>query len=436
MFFLVLAVGVALAFEFVNGFHDTANAVATVIYTRSLRARWAVLFSGILNFCGVMLAGVGVAYSIVNLFPLDHLMTAGGVSQAGLALIFSVLGAAILWNLGTWWLGIPASSSHALIGSILGASMGFCMHQGLPLETGVPWDKARQVMAALFFSPLLGFFCSALLLRLITRFDGTGSMFEEGGKDHKPPLGIRALLILSCGGVSFAHGSNDGQKGMGLVMLILMGLAPASFCLDLSASTALNQRTAVVCREAASALPPAPDNVLLRESLLNSASVWEHPLSEIPPPQRAAFRLQTRQQIRALKASSDPRLQGYGVALEGRLNYVCSWVKVAVAMALGLGTMIGWKRVVVTLGERIGKSHLNYGQGVSAQVVAAGTILLADVLKMPVSTTHVLSSGIAGAMFGQRAGLQPRTLWQIGLAWILTLPVCISLGLGLYLSLA
>ena len=456
---LFLAVAGALAFEFVNGFHDAANAVATVIYTRSLRSQWAILFSGLLNFAGVMLAGVGVAYSIVNLFPLDSMMAVGTMATHGLTLIFAVLAAAMVWNLATWYVGIPASSSHALIGSILGASMGYCLQQGIPLQDGVPWDKARQVMAALLISPLVGFACSALLLGLMQRWTKDKRLLQAPQGDQPPPFWIRAFLIATCGGVSFAHGSNDGQKGMGLVMLILIGMAPATFSLNLSANQEVNLRAQAACIRIAQLLPqgrakvPVEDELgayikgsapppSLRQSLLQSSQVWGRPLQELDPAQRASFRRVTSLQVKCLRklAGQQPdqatALREAALALEAPIQYVADWVKICVALAMGLGTMIGWKRIVVTVGEKIGKCHLNYAQGVSAQLVAALTIGLADTFRMPVSTTHVLSSGIAGAMYAQRSGLQSRTLWQICLAWILTLPVCITLALGLYLGLS
>lgn len=451
---LLLAVGGALAFEFVNGFHDTANAVATVIYTRSMKSHWAVLFSGLLNFAGVMMAGVGVAYSIVHLFPMEALSASGG-----LAMIFAVLGAAMIWNLGTWFLGIPASSSHALIGSILGASMGFCIQQGVPLQDGVAWDKARQITAALLISPLFGFLCSYLMLRLMRRFSKDERLFQAPKGEAPPPLWIRGLLIATCGGVSFAHGSNDGQKGMGLVMLILIGMAPASFALNLHGNPALNLKAQTACRQMAELLPEGHTHMPvnqelqaylhgtavpqgLRLSLLESARVWGSDLSQLPEDQRSAFRNLTGLQARCLRKLADQggphaqEMKDAARALEAPIEYVADWVKVAVALALGLGTMVGWKRIVVTVGEKIGKDGLNYGQGAAAQLVAASTILLADVMKMPVSTTHVLSSGIAGAMTAQKCQLQRKTLYSICLAWVLTLPACITLALGLYLGLA
>ncbi|MBN9414596.1 hypothetical protein ABS71_03040 [bacterium SCN 62-11] len=452
---LLLAVGGALAFEFVNGFHDTANAVATVIYTRSMKSHWAVLFSGLLNFAGVMMAGVGVAYSIVHLFPMEALSATGG-----LAMIFAVLGAAMIWNLGTWFLGIPASSSHALIGSILGASMGFCIQQGVPLQDGVAWDKARAITAALLISPLFGFLCSYLMLRLMRRLSSDERLFQAPQTgDAPPPLWIRGLLIATCGGVSFAHGSNDGQKGMGLVMLILIGMAPATFALNLQGDPALNLKAQAACRQMVEVLPEGHARVPLkqelegylhgtavpqglRQSLADSARIWGTDLSRLSGEDRVAFRNLTGLQARCLrKLAGQGRPQAASMleaarALEAPIEYVADWVKVAVALALGLGTMVGWKRIVVTVGEKIGKEGLTYGQGAAAQLVAASTILLADVMKMPVSTTHVLSSGIAGSMAAQKCQLQRKTLYSICLAWVLTLPACITLALGLYLGLA
>lgn len=457
---LILAVAGALAFEFVNGFHDTANAVATVIYTRSLRPLKAVVLSGLLNFAGVMMAGVGVAYSIVHLFPMDSLTSAGTAGSHTVSLIFAVLGAAMIWNLGTWYVGIPASSSHALIGSILGASMGYCLQNGVPLESGVPWDKARQVMAALLLSPMLGFASAALLLRLVKHWVRDQDLYRSPRGDEPPPWWIRGLLIATCGGVSFAHGSNDGQKGMGLVMLILIGLAPASFCLNLKDQPEVRQAARAACLRVVDRLPEnhLPPLALeaeltaylqgtmvpagLRPSLLRSARLWEQPPSELSASERMELRRLSTLQIKCLKklAQEHPEwateCQNAARALALPIEYVADWVKISVALALGLGTMVGWKRIVVTVGEKIGKSQLTYAQGATAQLVAATTILLADVCKMPVSTTHVLSSGIAGSMAAESHGLQRRTLAHIALAWALTLPVCITLSLGFYLALS
>ena len=453
----LLALLAALAFEFVNGFHDTSNAVATVIYTRSMRATPAVIYSGVLNFLGVMAAGVGVAYSVVNLFPTELLLSQR-MAGVALSMVFAVLGAAILWNLGTWYLGIPASSSHTMIGAIVGVSMGYSLHLGLSVEQGVPWDKVRSVMAALLFSPLIGFLSAGLLILVMRRVLRDPRLYAEPEGEQPPPVWIRALLILTCGGVSFSHGSNDGQKGMGLIMLVLMGLLPAGFSLNLAASSAERLQLSTRCQEAAQhlsdsgspELAPAEMNrtlsaylegriseqevtPVLAAALRHTSQTLQSPIDQVPTHERATLRVTCQLEARALrKAHTDPVLVGCAQGLENFLQYVATWIKLAVALALGLGTMIGWKRVVVTVGEKIGKAPLSYAQGLTAQLVTTITILLADVFKMPVSTTHVLSSGVAGAMSAQGSGLQWRTLRMILLAWVLTLPVCVTLGMGLF----
>ena len=154
--FLFFALALALSFEFVNGFHDTANAVATVIYTNSLRSTHAVVWSGIWNFLGVLSSGGAVAFGILALLPVELILNVG--SAAGFAMVFSLLLSAIIWNLGTWYLGLPASSSHTLIGSILGVGMANAMLRGGgSFGDGVNWGKAREVGLSLWVSPRFGF---------------------------------------------------------------------------------------------------------------------------------------------------------------------------------------------------------------------------------------------------------------------------------------
>ncbi len=225
-FFLVLA----LAFEFVNGFHDTANAVAMVIYTRTLRARTAVVWSGVCNFIGVHLGGTAVAFSIVHLLPVDLLVSVG--SRSGMAMVAAILTAAILWNLGTWYVGLPASSSHTLVGAILGIGLTNSWLHGRPFGSGVNWDKALEVGASLLFSPLIGFISAALLMLSLRKLAKDERIFRSPEGDEPPPGWIRAILVGTCTGVSVAHGSNDGQKGVGLIMLVLIGLLPAHYALN------------------------------------------------------------------------------------------------------------------------------------------------------------------------------------------------------------
>lgn len=330
-----------LAFEFINGFHDTANAVATVIYTKSLKPNQAVVWSGIWNFLGAVLSTGAVAYSIIALIPKDLLANPG--SGMSMAMLFAIPMAAIIWNLGTWFFGLPASSSHTLIGSIIGVALVHSFMQG-HLGEGINWGKVQNIGLSLVISPLIGFVLAALILLAMKAIVKNPKLYSAPDTHTPPPLPIRLLLIFTCTGVSFAHGSNDGQKGMGLLMIALMACVPHLYGADIM-----------------------------------------HPVIPL-------------------------------------------WVKALVAITLGLGTMIGWKRIVVTIGEKIGKSHMSYGQGAAAELVAFTTISAADMLGLPVSTTHVLSSGVAGTMAANKSGLQKKTVRDILLAWILTLPVSIFLG--------
>ena len=230
--FLLLGVAllIALGFEFVNGFHDTANAVATVIYTNSLPPNVAVVWSGFFNFLGVLLSSGAVAFGIIALLPVELILQVG--SSAGFAMIFALLIAAILWNLGTWWLGLPASSSHTLIGSIIGVGVANALMHGRDGTSGVDWAQATKIGYALLLSPLVGFGCAALLLLALRAFVKNRALYKEPKGDTPPPWWIRGLLIVTCTGVSFAHGSNDGQKGMGLIMLILVGTLPMAYALN------------------------------------------------------------------------------------------------------------------------------------------------------------------------------------------------------------
>src|SRR5713226_9568894 len=227
---LFIALVIALGFEFVNGFHDTANAVATVIYTHSLPAPIAVVWSGFFNFLGVLISSGAVAFGIVSLLPVELILQVG--SAAGFAMVFALLIAAIIWNLGTWYLGLPASSSHTLIGSIIGVGIANAMARGQDGTSGVDWGQATNIGKALLFSPLVGF-CAAGLLLLVMKFLIRQPELYRAPETDKPPAWwIRGLLIFTCTGVSFAHGSNDGQKGMGLIMLILIGTVPTAYALN------------------------------------------------------------------------------------------------------------------------------------------------------------------------------------------------------------
>src|ERR1700739_1136263 len=239
--FLILALGLALSFEFVNGFHDTANAVATVIYTPSLKPWIAVIWSGLWNLTGVLVSTGAVAFGVVALLPVELVINVG--SGAGWAMVFALLISAILWNLGTWYLGLPASSSHTLIGAIMGVGLANSWVSGNhEFGEGINWAKASEVGTSLLVSPIVGFGCAALLLlfsKALTKSTDLSSAPEPG---KAPPHWIRGLLVLTCTGVSFAHGSNDGQKGMGLIMLILVGILPGSYALKMTGDQAALQK--------------------------------------------------------------------------------------------------------------------------------------------------------------------------------------------------
>ncbi len=469
MILLGTALFIALGFEFVNGFHDTANAVATVIYTNALSAPVAVMWAGFCNFLGVMVASGAVAYGIIALLPVELIMNVG--SGAGFAMVFAMLIAAILWNLGTWFLGIPASSSHTLIGSILGVGiMNYLLHSGAG-ASGVDMEQVLKVGKALLFSPLIGFAFAALLFLLVKKvFRKQLELFQPPEGNTPPPPLIRAILIFTCTGVSFAHGSNDGQKGMGLIMLILIGCVPLAYSLNknldhkhiqsfeqLSVQTAaaiypqhkdISDEAAravitkyIQTKESNADVVPALASLTdhLGERVAKYGDVQQIPEAEISVIRNDMYlsttafkRLDKADQLPAMDAGQAKAVKEYRSNLDSFLQYIPTWVKVAVALALGLGTMVGWKRIVVTVGERIGKNHMTYGQGMSAELVAMSTIAAADGLGMPVSTTHVLNSAVAGTMVANKSGLNMQMVRTILSAWIFTLPATICLSGGLY----
>ncbi|WP_275627503.1 inorganic phosphate transporter [Pseudomonas sp. 273] len=467
---LVLALGFVLAFEFINGFHDTANAVATVIYTKAMSPYRAVILSGIFNFLGVLLGGVGVAYAIVHLLPVELLINVN--SGHGLAMVFSLLAAAIAWNLGTWYFGIPASSSHTLIGSILGVGLANAVITGVPLADGVNWQKAIDIAMSLIFSPLAGFLVAALVLiglkwmYPLSKMHKTPETRREVDEKKHPPFWNRLVLVLSAMTVSFVHGSNDGQKGIGLIMLVLIGIVPAKFVLDLNSTTYQIERT----RDAAihlSQFYQRHTDVLGDMLALGKGADGEMPeLYRCEPKQTestlkgllsdikgisnynelsADSRVQVRRyllclddtakkvgKLDSLPAREKADLEKLRKDLTSTTEYAPFWVIIAVALALGVGTMVGWKRVVLTVGEKIGKQGMTYAQGISAQLTATAAIGMANLYSLPVSTTHVLSSGVAGTMVANRSGLQGGTVRNILMAWILTLPTSMALAAGMF----
>jgi len=469
-FFLVLAIVLALAFEFVNGFHDTANAVATVIYTNTLPATPAVVWSGLWNLIGVLTSSGLVAFGIVALLPVELVVNIGSIT--GFAMVFSLLVSAILWNLGTWYFGLPASSSHTLIGSIIGVGLAnSLMSPAHSMTDGVNWGKAQDIGLGLLISPVVGFCAAALLLLLCKALVRNPALYKAPVGRTPPPLWIRGILMVTCTGVSFAHGSNDGQKGMGLIVLILVGILPGTYALKHSANSAEVLHVARSADALQGAFEKSAAGVVVDDSEAEAVLTgFIKPSGTVSPKVFAALseecgdlaqRLEKAESIDDIPAAqrggvrsdlylvskSITKLQKAGHAFsapdlalatelrkngEQLTNFIPAWVKYAVALALGLGTMIGYKRIVTTVGAKIGKEHLTYAQGGAAELVAMCTILVADRFGLPVSTTHVLSSGVAGTMVANKSGLQLATVRNIVFAWILTLPVCIFLGALLF----
>jgi len=464
--FLLLGVAmvIALGFEFVNGFHDTANAVATVIYTHALPAQIAVVWSGCWNLLGVLASSGAVAFGIVSLLPVELILQVG--SAAGFAMVFALLIAAIIWNLGTWWVGIPASSSHTLIGSIVGVGVANALMRGKDGTSGVDWDQVTKVGEALLISPLFGFVLSALLLLLMKFIVRAPQLYQAPTTSDPPPLWIRGLLVLTCTLVSFFHGSNDGQKGMGLIMLILIGVVPTAYALNRAPPEGHTDAFIAAAHDASKVVeahgagyniigdprPAVTDYIhahqisegtypslavlvkQISDSVAQYGSVAKTPLDKVENVRNdmylasEALRVLSKDKESELSADEKKQIGAFKKQLDYATKFIPLWVKVCVAIALGLGTMIGWKRIVVTVGEKIGKTHLTYGQGAAAEIVAAATIGAADGLGLPVSTTHVLSSGVAGTMVANGSGMQWSTVRSIAMAWVLTLPAAMILS--------
>ena len=462
---LGIALTIALGFEFVNGFHDTANAVATVIYTHSLPANFAVVWSGTWNLLGVLASSGAVAFGIITLLPVELILQVG--SSAGFAMVFALLIAAIIWNLGTWWLGLPASSSHTLIGSVIGVGLMNQIMGGVNGTSGVDWAQATKIGYSLLASPLFGFFLAGGLLYIMKSLIRVPALYKAPEGAKPPPFYIRALLVLTCTLVSFFHGSNDGQKGMGLIMLILIGTVPTAYALnrsmhesEIQSFIAMSDRASTMLGHYAdgNATAPAdyrgevtryvrthtlaPETVpavqALTKDIRDNVAQYQS-IAKLPPDtignvrndmylSGEALRLMKKSGKPAVSAEDQLAIDAYHKQVDTATKFIPTWVKVAVAVALGMGTMVGWKRIVVTVGEKIGKSHLTYGQGAAAELIAASVIGAADGLGLPVSTTHVLSSGVAGTMMVNGSGLQWSTVRNLAMAWVLTLPAAIVLS--------
>jgi PiT family inorganic phosphate transporter len=382
--FLIVCLALVLAFEFSNGFHDTANAVATVIYTNSLKPLYAVVWSGIMNFLGVLLGGIAVAYALVQLIPPEVLSPPNGGTAVGMLAALFI--AALIWNVGTWWLGLPNSSSHALIGALIGIAIANSIKHARGFGNGVDWSQVKSVLSALLFSPIIGFVLAFIIFRLLKLVVHDKRLYEPPEGDKPPVWWMRALLILTCTGVSFAHGTNDGQKSIGLIMLVIIGLFPTAFAVNLDMK---NEDIANVAKK----MPAAADlierygddqkaiGVAAARKLAQTFSAVES-IADIPEAERPAVRNDLDQVLSELKTASEAK----GISKEDKetakstheltmksVQYAPWWVRVVSALCLGLGTMVGYKRIVKTLGERLGKQPVP-AQGGSAELAAAAVI--------------------------------------------------------------
>ena len=449
---LIICLLCACFFEFINGFHDTANAVATVIYTNSLKPTVAVVYSGLLNFLGVMLGGIAVAMGIVNLLPVDVLIDAN--PYHGVAMILALLLSAIIWNFGTWYFGIPSSSSHTIIGSILGIGLAFYFLPG-NVTSSVNWDKALETGQALLISPLLGFSMAIILMFLFKRFIKNDIIYKEPIPGKKPPLWVRMLLWVTCGLVSFFHGQNDGQKGVGLIMLILIAILPGLFALDASVNLqSINSNVVSIetTMKKVDVTALSSDENKMYADVLMYIDKFKAAIGDkmYATDVELKNRFDLRKNIVVITKNTDKLLVGGNLKLSSNetgslkkevkeakrlIEYAPMWVIIVISLCLALGTMIGWKRIVKTVGEKIGKQHMSYAQGASAEIVASIGIGLASFRGVPVSTTHMLSSGIAGSMVAKKGlkNLQKGTIKPIALTWVFTVPVTIILSGSLFL---
>ncbi|BAC24281.1 pitA [Wigglesworthia glossinidia endosymbiont of Glossina brevipalpis] len=498
---LCIAILFVLLYEFINGFHDTANAVVTVIYTKALPPNLAVIFSGFFNFLGVILGGLSVAYTIVHLLPSSLLLNTSSIN--GLKMMFSILLAAIMWNFGTWYFRLPVSSSHTLIGAIIGVGLSSQIFTNTSINQNLNISKLYEVFFSLIISPIIGFLISGtfiIILRKIwkdkkinKKIHFTPSETEKIYGNKKPPFWIRVSLIFSAASISFSHGANDGQKGIGLIMLILIGVFPAGFVINMDTNSynintsrnAINNVYEYFSKNKNilfNLIENKEEKKFLKEKKINDLN------SFIPNKYKNKFCISENIEDTFCKSvnvfiiikytsdllsekdnfyqlSSDQRfylrklilyisdiinetihlpnisnedkkfLKNLNKDIIYIVEYSPIWITIIIALSLACGTIISWKRVAQTIGEKIGKREMTYAQSLSAQFTSALSIGIASYTGMPVSTTHVLSSAVAGAVLTDHGEIQWKTVKNILMAWILTLPITMVLSGILYISI-
>lgn len=453
---LVVCLVMVLAFEASNGFHDSSNAVATVIYTHSLRPVQAVIWSSVMNLIGVLVGGISVAYALVEILPPDVLTPPDG--SPAVPMLASIFASALFWNVLTWAFAIPNSSSHCIIGSLIGVAAADALIKSRTLAQGVDWRQISTVLKGLAFSPVLGFFIAGGLyfaLRLIVR---RGHLLEPPAQGQQPVWWLRGLLVLTCTSVSFSHGTNDGQKSIGLIMLTIIGLLPASYALNPDAAGQLAALSSYATQAepliAAYGDDVKAQGIAAAQALIGAQAQLERQVNE----------LRTHQRVVEGERATRSQLRGYVYDVVSQMKYVSErkdvpaaqrqqaskllksmstpveyapwWVRLLSAVCLGGGTMVGYRRVVRTLGERLGRQHMTPGQGASAELVGSALIGTAGFTGLPVSTTHIITSGIAGTMAASGQGVQSGMIIRIVMTWIVTLPVTMGLSGALFYLLA
>jgi len=438
--------------EAINGFHDAANAIATVIYANALTPMQAVSLATVFNFLGVLIGGTAVAFSLVYLLPQN--MVAGINTQGEAAIFAAMIVSAVIWNFGTWWLSIPNSTTHAYIGSIIGAAMADAFVHGQSVAGQINWHQGEKIMIALIVSPIVGFLLGFLLLKVIRATAKDGALFEPVSENKKPTKGIRSVLIAGAAGVSLMHGSNDGQKSIGLMMIVLFGLFPAVYGLDpdrLSERDYASLKETVVNVE--SIAQKLSDSQLLKTTAGLNAHLGgnQHVLGGTDETSVATRReildlhtsitktLKNEVTASKLSAAEMQQLQYAHTLMRDFVEHVPFWIILLSAIALGGGTAVGYQRIVTTLGEKMGSSRMNPAQGTAAQISAVISIGLADAGGLPVSTTHVLSSSVIGSVAATpKQTINTHTLARIAMTWVTTLPgtMILSFALGVVFFVA
>ena len=444
--------------EAVNGFHDAANAVATVIYSNSLQPAQAIFLSISSNFIGVLIGGTAVAFGMVFLLPKS--MVAGIHTMSEASLMLALILTAVLWNLATWWYGIPNSTTHTYVGSIIGVSMAHALLVGTPVADAINWGQGEKIILTLFVSPIIGGLLAWLLFKLIRRLLSNPAMLEPHKEGVVPPMGVRAPLIGGLLGVSLLHGTNDGQKSIGLMLMVLMGMLPGLYAIDPVKDRASYEHAVMTANEIESVIIPLQEHELLGDRAREVVAELEHikavaqrdyeekPLSEeekirfraeILDVREAVVKLLNNAEVLGSLSSEDRRkVHRAHDSLVALIERVPFWVIVLSALALGIGTGVGYKKIVATLGEKMGSESMSPAQGLAAQTAAVVSIAAGDVSGAPVSTTHVLTSGVAGAVVSSGDTLQWDTLRAIVITWFTTLPgtVVLSFGMGIVLHTA